>query len=120
MKRHLVQGLALLLMVGALYGQGSQSTSQPAGGQHSHDQMQMPSTQGQTTDQNAPPAQNQQIPGMQMLDNLYHHKPSSLEADWSKDSYAPIPSFVDTGSALIDKSNVDSFIQAGKNLASPK
>ena len=58
--------------------------------------------------------------GMQMLDNLYHHKPSSLESDWSKDSYAPIPSFVDTGSALIDKSNVDSFIQAGKNLAAPK
>ena len=44
--------------------------------------------------------------GMQMLDNLYHHKPSSLDKDWSKDSFAPIPSFVDTGSALIDKSNV--------------
>src|SRR6201993_298521 len=58
--------------------------------------------------------------GMQMLDNLYHHKPSSLEVDWSKDGYAPIPTFVDTGSALIDKSNVDSFIQAGKNLAAPK
>jgi ribose transport system substrate-binding protein len=56
--------------------------------------------------------------GMQMLDNLYHHKPSSLDADWSKDSFAPIPSFVDTGSGLIDKSNVESFIQAGKNLAS--
>jgi len=50
--------------------------------------------------------------GMQMLDNLYHHKPSSLETDWSKDSFAPIPSFVDTGSALIDKGNVDSFLQA--------
>lgn len=50
--------------------------------------------------------------GMQMLDNLYHHKPSSLETDWSKDSFAPIPSFVDTGSALIDKSNVDSFLQS--------
>jgi ribose transport system substrate-binding protein len=50
--------------------------------------------------------------GMQMLDNLYHHKPSSLETDWSKDSFAPIPSFVDTGSALIDKSNIDSFLQA--------
>jgi ribose transport system substrate-binding protein len=50
--------------------------------------------------------------GMQMLDNLYHHKPPSLEADWSKDSFAPIPSFVDTGSDLIDKSNVDSFLQA--------
>lgn len=58
--------------------------------------------------------------GMQMLDNLYHHKPSSLMSDWSKDSFAPIPSFVDTGSDLIDKSNVDSFIQAGKNLAAAK
>ena len=50
--------------------------------------------------------------GLQMLDNLYHHKPSSLETDWSKDSFAPIPSFVDTGTALIDKSNVDAFLQA--------
>ena len=58
--------------------------------------------------------------GMQMLDNLYHHKPSSLDKDWSVDSYAPIPSFVDTGSDLIDKSNVDAFILAGKSLAAPK
>lgn len=58
--------------------------------------------------------------GLQMLDNLYHHKPASLAADWSTDSYAPIPTFVDTGTALIDKSNVQSFIQAGKNLAAPK
>ena len=50
--------------------------------------------------------------GMQMLDNLYHHKPASLTTDWSKDNFAPIPAFVDTGSALIDKSNVDSFLQA--------
>ena len=56
--------------------------------------------------------------GMQMLDNLYHHKPPSLDADWSKDSFSPIPSFVDTGSGMIDKSNVQSFIEAGKNLAS--
>ncbi len=56
--------------------------------------------------------------GMQMLDNLYHHKPPSLDKDWAKDSYAPIPSFVDTGSALIDKSNVDAFVQAGKSLTS--
>jgi ribose transport system substrate-binding protein len=56
--------------------------------------------------------------GMQMLDNLYHHKPPSLDKDWAKDSFAPIPSIVDTGSDLIDKSNLDSFIQAGKSLAS--
>jgi ribose transport system substrate-binding protein len=56
--------------------------------------------------------------GMQMLDNLYHHKPPSLDTDWSKDSFAPIPSFVDTGSALIDKSNVDSFLQAKQSATS--
>ena len=58
--------------------------------------------------------------GMQMLDNLHHHKPAALDTDWSKDSFAPIPTIVDTGSALIDKSNVDQFIQAGKNLSAPK
>ncbi len=58
--------------------------------------------------------------GMQMLDDLYHQKPSSLDKDWAKDSYATIPSFVDTGSALIDKSNVDAFLQAGKSLTAPK
>jgi ribose transport system substrate-binding protein len=50
--------------------------------------------------------------GLQMLDNLHHHKPAALDTDWSRDSFAPIPSFVDTGSALIDKTNVDSFLQA--------
>jgi ribose transport system substrate-binding protein len=58
--------------------------------------------------------------GAQMLDSLYHHKPASLDKDWSIDNYAPIPAFVDTGSDLIDKSNVQSFIQAGKNLSAPK
>ena len=56
--------------------------------------------------------------GLQMADNLYHHKPASLDTDWSRDSFAPVPSFVDTGSALIDKSNVDSFLQAKKDLTS--
>jgi len=50
--------------------------------------------------------------GLQMLDNLYHHKPAALDEDWLKDSFAPIPSFVDTGSALIDKNNVTAFLQA--------
>ena len=58
--------------------------------------------------------------GMQMLDNLYHHKPPSLDKDWSKDGFSPIPSFVDTGSELIDKNNLDAFVQAGKNVAAPK
>lgn len=58
--------------------------------------------------------------GLQMLDNLHHHKPVSLDADWAKDSYSPIPDFVDTGSDLIDKSNLESFVEAGKNLSAPK
>jgi ribose transport system substrate-binding protein len=50
--------------------------------------------------------------GLQMLDTLHHHKPAALDADWTKDSSAPIPSFVDTGSVLVDKSNVGAFAQA--------
>jgi ribose transport system substrate-binding protein len=55
--------------------------------------------------------------GLQMLDNLHHHKPATLDENWAEDSYAPIPAFVDTGSDLIDKSNVEGFMQAGKNLS---
>jgi ribose transport system substrate-binding protein len=58
--------------------------------------------------------------GLQMLDNLYHHKPPSLDTDWSKDSFAPIPAFIDTGSGLIDKTNVDAFQQAKKSLTTQK
>ena len=54
--------------------------------------------------------------GLQMLDNIYHHKPFSLDAGWAKDSFAPVPAFVDTGSDVIDKTNVDSFLQAKKSL----
>ena len=68
MKTSLVQGLALLLMVGALYGQSSQSTSQPAGDQHSHDQMQMPPVPEQQKQPPPPPAGQQQMPGME-----HHH-----------------------------------------------
>jgi len=54
--------------------------------------------------------------GLRMMDDLYHHKLNSLDVDWAKNSFAPIPAFVDTGSALIDKSNVDAFNQAKKSV----
>ncbi len=54
--------------------------------------------------------------GLRMIDDLYHHKLNSLDVDWAKDSFAPIPAFVDTGSALIDKTNVDAFNQAKKSV----
>src|SRR5438270_13370971 len=49
--------------------------------------------------------------GLMMLDNLHHQPPKLLDADWAHDSFAPVPAFVDTGSALVDKSNVDAFIE---------
>jgi ribose transport system substrate-binding protein len=55
--------------------------------------------------------------GLKILDDLYHHKLSSLTADWARDSFAPIPAFVDTGSSLVDKSNVDAVITASKSVA---
>ncbi len=58
--------------------------------------------------------------GLRMLDGYYHHKLPSLTTDWSKDSFAPVPAFVDTGSALVDKTNVDSFIQAKQSMTGPK
>lgn len=50
--------------------------------------------------------------GLHMLDDLYHNKLAKLDSDWSKDSFAPIPAFVDTGTALIDKTNLKAFREA--------
>ena len=56
--------------------------------------------------------------GVALLDALYHHKPGKLDSDWARDSLSPMPAFVDTGSALVDKSNVDAFIAANKSVTS--
>jgi ribose transport system substrate-binding protein len=56
--------------------------------------------------------------GLKMLDDLYHHKLSTLSNDWAKDSFAPIPAFVDTGSSLVDKTNVDALVAASKSVTS--
>jgi ribose transport system substrate-binding protein len=55
--------------------------------------------------------------GLMMLDNLHHEPPKSLAADWAHDTFASVPAFVDTGSALVDKSNVDAFISASKSIS---
>ena len=56
--------------------------------------------------------------GVKVLDDLYHHKLNNLNADWAKDSFSPIPAFVDTGSSLVDKTNVDALIAASKTVTS--
>lgn len=49
--------------------------------------------------------------GLKNLDDLHHHKPVSLLANFARDSRSPIPVYVDTGATLIDKTNVDLAIQ---------
>lgn len=57
--------------------------------------------------------------GIKALDDLFHHPLPSLGTDWAQDSLSPLASFVDTGATLIDKSNVDGFINA-RNAATSK
>jgi ribose transport system substrate-binding protein len=49
--------------------------------------------------------------GVQLLDLIHHNKPASLDMNWAQDTRSPIPAFVDTGESLIDRSNVDAFLQ---------
>jgi len=48
--------------------------------------------------------------GLKMLDEVYHDPPKDLAKDYSADSFAPYPSFVDTGTSIVDQSNVDLYI----------
>jgi ribose transport system substrate-binding protein len=49
--------------------------------------------------------------GLKLLDDVHHHKPNPLVANWAQDSFSRFPTFVDTGASLIDKNNVATFIQ---------
>jgi len=50
--------------------------------------------------------------GVKMLDDLHHYPLASLTKNYAVDPFAPIPAFIDTGSAVVDSSNVDQFLQA--------
>jgi ribose transport system substrate-binding protein len=49
--------------------------------------------------------------GLKMVDDVHHSK-IPLDANFAQDSFSPLPTFVDTGVTLIDKSNVDTFLKA--------
>lgn len=49
--------------------------------------------------------------GVKVLDDLVHYKPSKLDGNWAFDPKSPVPNFIDTGAQLVDKSNVDQFVQ---------
>jgi ribose transport system substrate-binding protein len=48
--------------------------------------------------------------GLKGLDEVFHAPPEQLNKDYATDSFSPYPVFVDTGTSLVDKSNVDLYI----------
>lgn len=48
--------------------------------------------------------------GLRALDEIFHAPPTSLTKDYSADAFSPYPDFVDTGTSLVDKNSVDSYI----------
>ena len=48
--------------------------------------------------------------GLKALDDI-HHYPVDLKKDYGTDSFSPFPRFVDTGVSLVDKVNVDLYLQ---------
>jgi ribose transport system substrate-binding protein len=50
--------------------------------------------------------------GIKGLDDVHHYPPKEkLATDFDLESKSPFPSFVDTGVALVDSTNVDSFLK---------
>ena len=56
--------------------------------------------------------------GAKLLDDINHHRPSQLAANWNQNPQSPYPSFVDTGSFIVDKESVGAFVLANKATTS--
>ena len=50
--------------------------------------------------------------GLKALAEIHHALPTKFATDYGFNPHSPYPVFVDTGTALVDKTNVDSFIKA--------
>jgi ribose transport system substrate-binding protein len=49
--------------------------------------------------------------GTKLLDDLHHHPPASLTENLAQNSFSPLPTFVDTGTFIVDKDNASTFMQ---------
>ncbi len=47
--------------------------------------------------------------GLKALDQVFHDDLKSFRSDYSVDTFSPFPVFIDTGTAVVDKVNVDIF-----------
>jgi ribose transport system substrate-binding protein len=49
--------------------------------------------------------------GLKALDDIYHYPVKPLGTDYGLDPYSPFPAFIDTGVALVDKTNLDAVMK---------
>jgi ribose transport system substrate-binding protein len=50
--------------------------------------------------------------GLKALDEIHHNPPQKLLTDYSQSPFSPFPVFIDTGTAEVDKNNVDFYMQS--------
>ena len=50
--------------------------------------------------------------GLKLLYEVFHAPPPNLNKDFRSDFYSPYPVFIDTGTTLVDRSNVDLYLSA--------
>jgi len=53
--------------------------------------------------------------GAKLLDDIHHHRPAQLGANWNQNPLSLFPSFVDTGAFIVDKQSVGAFVLANKS-----
>ncbi|HEX5234759.1 MAG TPA: substrate-binding domain-containing protein [Silvibacterium sp.] len=49
--------------------------------------------------------------GLKMLDEIFHYPPKPIRTDYKVNTFSPYPVFVDTGTAAVNKENVDAYLQ---------
>ena len=55
--------------------------------------------------------------GLKQVVELHENPLKQLDKDFSTDAFAPVPAFVDTGTTLVDKNNVDIFLRGRQEAA---
>ncbi|WP_446742571.1 substrate-binding domain-containing protein [Silvibacterium acidisoli] len=57
--------------------------------------------------------------GLKALDELHHSQLKGMGTDYGVDTFSPVPVFVDTGTARVDKDNVDIYAATATQAAQP-
>ncbi len=55
--------------------------------------------------------------GLKQLDEIHHHKPAPFQNNYTVDSFSRYPTFVDTGTSLVTKDNVDIYLDSASKAS---